>query len=1018
MEAKPLEIRLLGEFAVFGSGGALPAPKAKKARLLVGHLVLNAGYDLHRDQLADHLWPDLDPDRALFNLRQLLAKIRREAPSLAPCIAATDRRTLTFHSEGVKIDAAEFRRLVGSSPEQAVSLYRGPLLKGLDDEWLAVPRSELEEIYLGALESMADASSAREAVRLLRRAVETDPYRETLQQKLLTRLAESGDSAGVKSAYRRFQELLHRELNAAPAEETTRLYRRLTAEQQSISAGPELPPVPRHRLPVPSTTLVGREEEIEEVCTLLATARLVSILGPGGSGKTRLAIAVGARHLTMRSGVWFVDLSSESEPARVPQTVGQVLGLREPSGTSWTDAVAEAIARTDHLLILDNCEHVLEACRQLTRSLLDRCDQARILTTSRIPLAVQGEQRFTVPPLRLPQVLTEPFESDRYSALALFEERARLVAPQFSISNSNVALVVSICREIDAMPLAIEMAAARLAALSLDEVARRLGDKIGFLRSLSQDTVPRHQTLAAVIEWSYGLLTAAARSLMARLSVFAGGWTLSAAESVCGFGQLPPDGILDALTDLVDASLVQRQADRYSLLETVRQFCLQELIRSGDESQTRERHLDYFGSTCEHVEAIIAREGRDRAALRFGSDLDNLRVALDWSLKSGEIQSGLRLIANASVVFSIVQLDGEAVAWLQKLLAEDVSNRASFERLAALTRATILYQSQYADFERSRAREDTIRACEELIELSQAVGDRQSLAEAHASLGSVRLWWDRDLAIRSLKESLDLAGTLPNGGRSQRPLRLIGQWYYDGGSFDEANSFFARAGDRARRTGDLTELLFALQAESHLLREHCRYDEALEKLLEIQRLLAENGDARASAFNDLRFAELYLDRWEFEAMAAPLDRAWRFFFETHSRLHRMLADGMIRYTAAHHGRISDSVDGVAAMVARLIADAYGNPSACWHGACIEMEALAYSLAVTGRVHDGARVFGAARSLRERDWAFLSPSVRARWDRLTRATGFDSEGSAVEAGRKIGPEAAVQLAREMERLVLD
>ncbi len=1023
MQAERLEIRLLGEFALLRNGRELPTPTLKKARILVGRLALNPGHEFLRDDLAVHLWPDSEIETARFNLRQLIARIRRAAPDLSPCIVAEDRTTIRFDATDALIDAREFRRLAGSLPEEAVSHYRGPLLDGIEDGWIDPPRAELEELYLRTLESLADLSEAREAVPWLRRARETDPYREPLLQKLLIRLAECGDLAGVQVAYRTFQDLLHREMNAIPSHETVRLYRRLLSDEQAPSDPGPAQPVVRSRLPVPTNEIIGREEEVQEVCELLRGHRLVTLVGAGGSGKTRLSIAIGAKELEHRAkGVWFVDLSPVVDPLQVPQTVGQALGLREPSGMGWAEALIENIGSSDRLVILDNCEHLVEACSRIAGALLAQCEGLRILATSRVPLALDGEQRFSVPSLEIPseaEMQLEATESEylRFSAVRLFVDRARLVSPRFAIDAETASRVVSICREVDAMPLGIEMAAARLAGLSLTEVARRLDDKLAFLRGPARNAVPRHQTLGAVIEWSYDLLSEDGRTLLRRLSVFGGGWTLDSATAVCGFGTLQPETILEALVGLTEASLVQHRDDRYSFLDTVRSFARFRLGEGVERDTARDRHLQFFHEFCEGVEALVAAEGPERAAVRYRHELDNVRAALAWAAREEASHVGLLLAANASVVLSISHLDGEAVGWLQRILELPVEDPGSPARTRALKRACTLFQSNFLDLDRSIVREKTVKVCRELVGIAELNHDLRSLAHGLAELGNALQSTDLGFGRECLERSLEIFGSLPDGGRAQWPMVLLGFSDADAGEFEEARRRFQRSERLAQQAGDTATRLFALQAESHLLREHCRYPEALLKLQEIERILASWPDARVAALKDLRLAELALATWDLASMAAPLRRAQVFYEGSRIRFQGMLVDGLFRYLAAYEGRIGEAVTGLSSTLANLISGGYSSSHAWWHGAAIELEALSLAASRAGDPAAGSRVFGAAQALRERDGAHLSPNIRSRWDLLSKAAGFGTFTSEIEEGHRSTPEEAIALAEELERSLL-
>ncbi len=1019
MVGDSLEIRLLGEFAMLKGGREVQGPTYKKARILVARLALNQCHEFTRDDLATHLWPDVEREKARFNLRQLLAIIRRTSPELTDHIVSEDRLSIRFEPKTAIVDALEFKRLALTDPEGALKYYRGPLLASIDDPWVRAPRVELEETYLNLLETLADASDARSAVKWLRRAAETDSYSEGLHGKLLRALAASGDLSGATIAYRKFADLLYRDLNMMPSSETSRLYRHLMSSPGVVKPLPAVSGS-RSRLPVPNASIVGRETEVATVRELLSRGRLVTLLGPGGVGKTRLAISVGEAEQTSRvDGVWLVDFSSVRDAAWVHQTLGHALGFLESPGMGWEDVILDGIGGTDRLLILDNCEHVADACSLLCTQVLASCPKVRILATTRVPFAVDGEQRFAVPALELPADSQPVPDSDftRFAALRLFEERARLVAPTFSVTSENVERVVAVCKEVDALPLGIEMVAARLSALSLDTVSERLNDKFLFLVSPNRTVSPRHRSLGALFDWSFDLLSDEAKIVFQRLSSFGGTWSLEAAESVCGFEPVSPNRVLEAVVSLVEASLVQCESGRYSFLETVREYAGDRLGGCADPTEVKDRHLAHYVGRFSGIEEVIATIGPDRAALDYGPDLDNVRKALEWSMSGGSVEAGLRLVSVAPLAFAVLQLDGEAADWLKRILAFSADKGSRRGRIAALRRAARFYKSYHANIDPAEATANTIGACLELCELAEAAGDTQALADAECVLGDVGLHLDQQASKAHIARALALNESLPGGGWSDRPLCLLGHCEEFEGRFEAAAQYYARAAAQAKSRGDSGALIYAYQCQAHLYREHCRYDEALEMLFEVESLARAWGDRRLAAFNDLALAEFRLDRWEFDAMQEPLDRARAFYEESRSRFHEMLVDGLTRYRDAQAGLIQQSVIGLSSVATKLISGAQGSPWGWWHGAGIEFEALAMALGKSGEPADAAKCFGMAQALRERDGAFLSPSVRARWVKLGSAARLGDYRDQIAQGKALDPERCLRAAGDWERKLL-
>jgi predicted ATPase/class 3 adenylate cyclase len=387
-----------------------------------------------------------------------------------------------------------------------------------------------------------------------------------------------------------------------------------------------------NNLPRQLTRFIGREHEIAEVKRLLSTTALLTLTGAGGCGKSRLALQVAAYLLEeYADGVWLVELAALSDPALAPQTVATALGVREAPGRPLTQTLIDFLRPKRVLLLLDNCEHLLAACTQLTETLLRACPHLRILASSREALGLMGEQNYRVPSLSLPDPKQlPPLERlQEYEALQLFTDRAVLSQATFAVTAANVAAVAQVCQRLDGIPLAIELAAARVSALPVEQIAARLDDRFRLLTGGSRTALPRQQTLRALIDWSCDLLSDPERAILRRLSVFAGGWTLEAAEAVCTGAGIESWEVLDLLTRLVDKSLVlygeQSGASRYRLLETVRQYSRDRLLESGEAESIRWQHAHFFLAMAEREERP-ERSGRER----LEREHDNLRVALEW----------------------------------------------------------------------------------------------------------------------------------------------------------------------------------------------------------------------------------------------------------------------------------------------------------------------------------------------------------------------------------------------------
>jgi predicted ATPase/class 3 adenylate cyclase len=515
-------------------------------------------------------------------------------------------------------------------------------------------------------------------------------------------------------------QLLHRDLPAA------------FPPLRSLDARP-------HNLPLQVTGFVGREGELAAVARLLAGEppgpRLVTLTGPGGCGKTRLALQAAAEVLDAHpDGVWLVELGALADPALVPQAVAAAVGVREAPGRPLLATLTDALRPKRLLVVLDNCEHLLDACARLADALLRTCPHVRVLATSREALGIAGETAWRVPSLPVPAAAgaAEPGPDvaglARYAAVRLFADRAAAVRPGFALTPDNAAAVAEICARLDGIPLALELAAARVRVLPPQQLLARLEDRFRLLTGGSRAALERHQTLRAAVDWSYALLTAPEQALFARLSAFGGGWTLEAAEAVCAGGGVEAAGVLDLLTALVDKSLVvadeQEGEARYRLLETIRQYALERLRAAEGEAAVRRRHMAYFLALAERAAPEL---GGPRPAAwldRLTAEHDNLRAALDWSFEAPDTlpDAALRLAG--------------ALSWFWWLRGHRREGRDRLE--AALARAGPAAPAARAEALRGAGRlttegGDPARAralLDESVALSRALGDRRGLMES------------------------------------------------------------------------------------------------------------------------------------------------------------------------------------------------------------------------------------------------------------------------------------------------
>ncbi len=530
--------------------------------------------------------------------------------------------------------------------------------------------------------------------------------------------------------------------------------RRLRAVESASSAW-EHPP---HNLPIELSSFVGREKELAEVKRLLENNRLLTLTGAGGCGKTRLALAA-ASELVERfeDGVWLVDLAPLADPALVPQAVASTLGVREQPGRLLTEILSDYLRSKTVLLILDNCEHLIGACAQLTETLLHSCPELCVLATSREALGISGEVVWVVPSLSLPDLrhLRDIESLPRYESARLFLERTLAVKPIFALTEQNAPSVAQICYRLDGIPLAIELAAARTKVLSVEQIADRLDDSFGLLSAGGRMAMPRHRTLHATMDWSHELLSDEEQVLFRRLSVFAGGFTLDTAESVCAGEDLERNEVLGLLSHLVDKSLVTAQEKggetRYRLLEMVRQYGREKLEEAEDEAEIRRRHAAFFVGLAEEAERELGGPDQAQWLTRLETEHDNIRAALSWSLgEGGDVGLGVRLAAALWPFWFSRGYLSEGRRWLESAISRSgpVATRAKAKALnGAGSIAT--FQDEY---EAAKA------LIEEGLALNRELGDKEGIASSLANLCGVAMLGQRDdiPVLAALEEAKEL----------------------------------------------------------------------------------------------------------------------------------------------------------------------------------------------------------------------------------------------------------------------
>jgi non-specific serine/threonine protein kinase len=761
-----VRVWLLGGFRVSVGSRTIEASRwqRRKAESLIKLLALAQGHRLHREQITNFLWPDFDTKSAANNLHRVLRFARgalqtTSANNASRYLALQGDMLVLSPNGSVWVDVEAFENAAATARRSreptvyraAVELYVGDLLpEDLYEPWTEEKREELRQLYLALLVELAGLHEEREeyepAIEALRRVVSEEPTKEEAHAGLMRLYALSGQHHEAILQYEQLQNTLSQELDTAPAGASRRLYDEIRAGSFLVTPSPAAgrsseKPVgsSRHNLPASLTSFVGREREMLEVRRLLSMTRLLTLTGTGGCGKTRLALEV-AKALAgaYPDGAWLVELAPLSDPTLAPQAVASALDVREQPRLPLTQTLSNYLASRQTLLVLDNCEHLVEATARLANVLLSACPKLRILATSREPLGVPGESVWSVSPLSLPDLDgVSTIESlTRAEAVRLFMDRARSRLPGFELTRENAGAVMRICRKLDGIPLAIELATARLGALAVEQIAERLEDSLRLLTGGSRTAEPRQQTLRAALDWSHDLLGEAERALFRRLSIFSGGWTLEAAETVCSGDGTEQDDVLDLLSRLVDKSLVVAAggsadgATHYRMMEPVRQYGWEKLQESGETERVRESHARYYLALAETAEPELMGFRQETWLDLLDVELDNLRATLSWSLEEADggerAESGLRMAA-ALWQFWDMHSPGEGRAWLEAALERgQVGSFAVRAKALAGLGWIVLFQGDYAL---------AVAALEEAMELYKDLGDLSGEAIALMHLG-------------------------------------------------------------------------------------------------------------------------------------------------------------------------------------------------------------------------------------------------------------------------------------------
>jgi predicted ATPase/DNA-binding SARP family transcriptional activator len=742
-----LILKLLGTPEATHDGEAVKFP-SRKALALLAYLAVEGGSHT-REKLTALLWPESEPNVARAALRNALAQLRS---TLADSHLLVERETLALDFDSdLDLDTSNLQSPISNLQIAAVS-YRGDFLDGFTladapdfDDWATLQREHFHRRITAVFDQLAhrqrEQGALRDAIETASHWIAHDSINESAHRLLMQLHFENGDRDSALRAYDNCRTILNKALRTQPAPETESL-----AEQIRTGTPPPRPEPSRINLPSPSTPLIGRERDLAVACELLARpeARLLTLTGPGGVGKTRLAIQAAAETASaFESGVCFVPLASlrDPSPSLVASTIAQTLELQAPTGQEGPGVLKKYLRDKSFLLVLDNFEHLL-AASPLVAELLAASARLKVLVTSRAALHLSGEHEFSVPPLSIAD-----------DAVKLFIQRAQAIKSDFRPTNLN--LIAEICARLDGLPLAIELAAARIKVLSPEAMLARMERRLPLLTGGPRDLPARQQTLRDTIAWSYDLLNEAEQRLFRRLGVFVGGFTIEAAEGAIRDWRLETDlqspvAGLDSLASLVDKSLLTSNEPRFTMLETIREFALERLVESGEMEEVRRGYALFFVETAEESVSKILGAEQKQWLERLAAEHDNLRAALAWASEDeAKAEMGLRLAGALSWFWHLRGHWSEGRRWIGQALTR-CDEATPMLKARALCGAGLLAWAQN-DYAAARPHLETS------LSLAPRENDKFTRAHALGILGLVCIYQSAYLQAEPLLvESLEL----------------------------------------------------------------------------------------------------------------------------------------------------------------------------------------------------------------------------------------------------------------------
>jgi predicted ATPase/DNA-binding SARP family transcriptional activator len=973
-----VEVRVLGALEVVDDQGRPFPLRGERVRSLVGALALAEGLVVPASRLIADLWGEHPPRGAANALQALVSKLRR---IVGPDAVVTEPPGYALAVRADAIDAHRFERLTAAGRAaltagevesaaallaEALTLWRGPaLVDVVDTSNMTAAATRLEELRAAAVEDRFDAELAlgrhAELVAEVEAAVAAAPFRERRRWQLMLALYRAGRQTEALRAYHDARSLLAGELGLEPSPELRRLEAAILAHDPSLELSapspPETPTAVAHAVAHDAPTnlrpalnrFVGRADDLHAVTELLAVHRLVALVGTGGSGKTRLALEVARRVAGLfPNGVWFVALDAVGSGSDAIGAITAAIGLAagDTSGQRPLPAGARAerlgafLADREALLVLDNCEHVIEDAAAVAEDLLGAARRLRVLATSRERLRVPGEMLWSVRPLT-------PADS-----VELFAERARAAATTFELTETTEPFVAELCQRLDGMPLAIELAAARVRAFPVEQLLERLDDRFGLLTGGARTALPRQQTLRAVVDWSYDLLFEDERRIFERLSVFTGGCTLEAAEAVCADDDVPDVAVADIVARLVDKSLVVAEDARYRVLFTLGHYGRERLVARDELAAVHDRHAARFTQMAEEWDRLASR---DQLAWKASIDgeIDNIRAALRWCTHRGDAETAQRLATPLRWYWLIVGLADEGLRWLEAALACP-GDSSAVVRARAQTAASWL-AGYVGDVTVAT------RRANQAVELARSIGDDTALSTACGVLARMHLargdhaaaaLWSREaeLAFRARQQQVGAGPALMAAAGAA----------YARGDVAASEAHAEAAVDAMLERDDLWGSLVALDLLRDLLTTTGRYDVAATAVERARTVSEEAGLPGYQCLQTARLAGLALALGDVERADELHESAFRQARELALPTAEALTlNGM--GTAARRRRHLDDARSCHERALALYDRLGAGPEVAYSACCLGFVAQdAGDLSEAGRQH--TRALGLARSL--------------------------------------------------------